>query len=338
MTHWRRVRRRFSRSLRVRAAVLVLGLLALPGLFAEFVAADRPILAFGPSGLELLPAIVGAGDEAVEGGAPAPQRYRDATALWPLVRSGPDTLAAVGADAPCSWSHPLGTDGSGRDVVARLVYGARLALGLALGVLVLSLLLGVLLGAVAGYRGGVFDELLSRPVELIQTFPAIVVVAVVRAADPSASAWSLVLAIALVRWAEIARLVRAEVVRLNAEPFVLAARALGCRRRTIVWRHMLPHIWGPVAVSLMFSAAAIVLLEVAVSFLGLGLTGSWGALMAEGLTSRSTLWVSGWAALSLALAVGSAHLLADALSDALDARVASAHEARRWWQRTGTAP
>jgi peptide/nickel transport system permease protein len=337
MTHLGWIRRRLGRSLRVRAAVLVLGLVALPALFAEFVAADHPIVAIGPSGVAVLPAVV-ADDGSAPSAAPPAEHYQGALAWWPLVRSGPRTPTAAGPDAPASRAHPLGTDGAGRDVLARLVYGARRALGLTLAVLILSLVLGGLLGALAGYRGGAYDELLARPVEFIESFPSIVVVAVVRAIAPDLSLWSLVLAITAVRWAEIARLVREEIVRLNAEPFVDAARALGCKRRHIVVRHILPHAWGPLVVSLMFSVGAIVLLEVAVSFLGLGLEGSWGVLIAEGLTARSSLTASVWAALALALTVGAAHLLADAMSETLDARVATTRRRRRWWRSAPVRP
>jgi peptide/nickel transport system permease protein len=176
----------------------------------------------------------------------------------------------------------------------------------------------------------VFDELLARPVEFIQAFPSVVVVAVVRAIEPEGTLWSLVLAIAAVRWAEIARLVRAEVARLNEEDFITAARALGCSRRRIVLKHMAPHAAGPLAVSLMFAAASIVLLEVAVSFLGLGLPGSLGGLIAEGLTERGRQVPALWAALLLGLTVGAVHLLADALSETLDARVAATRRRRTW--------
>lgn len=330
MTHFGWLRRRLRRSMRVRLSVLVLALIAMPALFAEFVAADHPIVAFGPEGVSLLPAIVGSQSERGASAAEIAERHAADVAWWPLIRSGPSSTATVGPHAPATWSHPLGTDRAGRDVAARLLYGIRRALGLTALVLVVSLLLGGFLGALAGFRGGVFDELLSRPVEFVQSFPSVVVVAVVRAIDPEGSIWSLVLAIAAVRWAEIARLVREEVARLSSENFVLAARALGCPRRRIVRRHIAPLALGPIVVSLMFSAASVVLLEVAVSFLGLGLPGSWGGLIAEGLESGASVLPALWAALALGLTVGAVHLLADALSETLDARVATTRRRRTW--------
>lgn len=323
MTHRYWMRRRLGRSLRMRLAALLLGLVVLPTVFAELVAADVPVAAFGPGGMVLLPAVV------------APARYRDKTAaqiaelhrgdlvLWPLVRRGPDTAVAAEAGAAWSWRHPLGTDARGRDVLALLVYGARTAFGLTLLALLASLLLGSVLGLLAGYAGGFWDELVSRPVELVETFPMVVVVAVVMAADPTRSAWSLLLAVTLVRWAEVARLVRTEVVRVMTQDYVTAARALGCGHLRIIYQHVLPQAVRPMLVSTMFGVASLVLLEVAVSFLGIGLEGSWGTVIADGLVPAGSGWAAGCAAALLALTVGAAYLLADSVGEALDARVAA---------------
>jgi len=323
VTHGGRVRRRLARSLRVRLGLLMLALAVFPAVFAELLAADQPIVAYGPSGWTVLPAIVG--PAAAAEGAPSrvAERYQDDLTLWPLVRAGPGTVCAEGPNRPPSWRHPLGTDSRGRDVTARLIYGARSALGVAALVLCLSLLLGGLLGAAAGYFGGFWDELLGRPVELIQAFPAVVVVAVARAIEPEATLWSLALALAAARWAEVARLVRAEVMRVCAEDFVVAARALGCSRRRLLGRHILPHAAGPVAVSLVFGVAAVVGLETAVSFVGLGSDGSWGVLIADGIAQQAPPAALLAALVAVAATVGAAALLADAMAEALDARLAT---------------
>lgn len=328
MTHLMWLRRHLRRSMRARLGALVLAAVVMPAIFAELVAADYPIVAVGEGGVAVLPAVVA--DAGEQDRAAIQRRYRGDTAWWPLVPFGPNSVSPVGPNAGATWQHPLGTDGTGRDVAARLLYGTRRALGLTAVVLLIALFLGGLLGALAGYRGGVFDELLARPVEFVQAFPSVVVVAVVRAIDPDGALWSLVLAIAAVRWAEIARLVRGEVARLNEEDFIAAARALGCPKRRIVWKHMAPHAAGPLAVSLMFAAASVVLLEVAVSFLGLGLPGSLGGLIAEGLTAEGRRLPALWAALLLGLTVGAVHLLADALSETVDARVAGSRRRRTW--------
>ena len=327
-TNRERVWARLGRSVRIRLALLVLACFATLGLFADFVAADAPWLAIGPAGVKVFPAIVSPASYRGLGAAEIAERHARDWALWPLLRSGPETLARVGPNAAPSRQHPLGTDALGRDVCARLVHGARHALGFALGVLLGALLLGGALGAMAGYRGGIWDELLSRPIELVEAFPQVLVVAVARALDPSGSVLALGLAVVAVRWAEMARLVRAEVLRLGSEEFVLAARALGCSRRRIVLRHMLPNALGPIVVSSSFAFASVVLLEVAASFLGLGVRGSWGVLIADGLTGRAPLGATIGAALALGLLVGAAHLLGDALGELCDARVATTRAAR----------
>ena len=321
MSHLGATRARLARSTRFRLAALLLALLALPTLFADLLAADAPIVAVGAGGVVLWPAVV----------APASQRdktpeqiaslYADDFAVWPLVRSGPDAVSDRGPDAPMSLRHPLGTDGGGHDVFARLLHGGRVALGLALLALVLGVSFGVLVGALAGWLGGFWDETLSRAAELVEAFPAVVIVALIRAIDPERATWSLLLALAAVRWAEVARLVRAEVMRVSSADFVLAARALGSPRARILRRHVLPHALGPVLVSGTFGLVSVVLLEVAVSFLGLGHHGSWGVMIAEGLQpgSATAAW---WAAAALALTLLAAYGLADAVRQALDARIA----------------
>lgn len=322
MTHGGWLRRWLGRSRRVRLGVLVLAAVALPAVFAEILAADAPLVAVGSSGVTVLPAVVPPAAYEGRDRVGIAAYHEDDTAIWPLVRCGPTSDCGDGADAGASLAHPFGTDAAGRDVLARVVYGARHALGLALAALFLASVLGVSLGALAGYVGGFWDEVLARPIELVQAFPAIVVVAVVRAIFPDQAAWSLVLAVAAVRWAEVARLVRAEVVRVGAQPHVLAARALGCGHVRVLRRHIFPPALRPVVVSAMFGVASIVLLEVAVSFLGIGVEGSWGVMIAEGLGGDS-LRTTVAAGAALGITVAATYLVADATEESLDATVAT---------------
>lgn len=328
MTHLAWLRRRLARSVRVRVGALMLALIVMPAIFAELIAADAPVVAVGPSGVTLLPAVVMPDSHRGLTREQIAAHHADDLTVWPLVRHGPSSVSDVGPNAEGSWRHPLGTDLRGRDLLARLIYGGRAAFALAFLALALSLVFGVILGGLAGYIGGFWDEVLSRPIELIDAFPTVIVVAIVRAIYPDGTLWSLVFAVAAVRWAEVARLVRAEVVKLSAGDFVVAARAIGCTHTRILRRHILPHTLRPVIVSLMFGVASVVLLEVAVSFLGLGLEGSWGTMIAEGLSvgaerSRWSANLSLWAGGALAATVAAAYLLADAVGEAIDARVAT---------------
>jgi peptide/nickel transport system permease protein len=322
MTHRGWLRRWLGRSRRVRLGVLVLAVVALPAIFAELLAADAPVIAFGVRGVTVLPAVVPPAAYEGRDRSGIAEYHEGDSAIWPVVRCGPVSDCGDGAGVAASWAHPLGTDRAGRDVLARVVYGARHALGLALAALLIASFFGVLLGALAGYVGGFWDEVLARPIELVQAFPAIVVVAVVRAIFPEETAWSLVFAVAAVRWAEVARLVRAEVVRIGAQPYVVAARALGCGHLRVLRRHIFPRAFRPVVVSTMFGVASIVLLEVAVSFLGLGAEGSWGVMLAEGLGAASPRTAIA-AGAALAITVTATYLIADATEEALDATVAT---------------
>ena len=335
MTHLRVLLARVLRSRRASVGFAFLGVLALLGVFAEWIAAPAPIVATGP--FEVLPAIVHHDRFA---GLPEPAAaalYRDRAVVWPLVRAGPTTPTSAGAHAAPSSEHPLGTDAHGRDVLARLVYGARTALGLSLGAILLSIALGIALGGLAGLRGGFWNGGLVRLVETVDTFPAIIVVVLVRAMERTPSALSLVIAVAIVRWAEIARLVRAEVLRASSEGYVLAARALGASPIRIFYAHILRNAAGPILTSAVFGVAAVVLLEAAISFLAVGAPtpdASWGETLAQG----AALWASPSSragagpasALRLLLAPGffllitivGSYLLAEAFRNAMEPRTA----------------
>jgi peptide/nickel transport system permease protein len=333
VTHVRVLFGRVLRSKRAAVGIAFLGVLALLGVFAEWIAAPAPIVATGP--FEVLPAIVH--HERFED-LPEPAAaalYRDRSAIWPLVRVGPTTPTSAGAHAAPSSDHPLGTDAQGRDVLARLVYGARTALGLSLGAILLSIALGIALGGLAGQRGGFWTSGLVRLVETVDTFPAIIVVVLVRAMERTPSGLSLVVAVAIVRWAEIARLVRAEVLRASSEGYVLAARALGASPFRIFYAHILRNAAGPILTSAVFGVAAVVLLEAAISFLAVGAPtpdASWGETLAQG----AALWMQPSAeagagpasALRLLLAPGffllltivGSYLLAEAFRAAMEPR------------------
>ena len=326
MSHRAIVVRRFAKSRRAVVGIAMLGVLVLIGAFAEVLASPAPLFAMGPRGVEVAPALLRerAFQHATED--EMARLYDGAFVVWPLVRSGPRTRTLVGPFAASSWAHPLGTDEKGRDLFARLVYGARNALGLSLAALLVSTVLGVLLGGLSGIRGGTSRDALVRLVETVDTFPAIIVVALVRAIEREPSALSLVLAVALVRWAEVARLVHAETLRAGMEDYALAARALGASRGRIFLRHVLPNALGPVTVSSVFGVASIVLLEAAISFLGMGVpteSASWGETLAEGARHPATLRLLVLPVLLLLATVGGSYLVAEALRDAMDPRSAA---------------
>jgi peptide/nickel transport system permease protein len=325
VTHAQIAWRHLSRSRRAVFGLVLLGLLALAGIFAEVIASPAPIVASGPRGLAVLPGIVHAADYAGRTRAEVDRLHRDDVAVWPLVRYGPYTRLDAGAGAPAGDRHPLGTDAEGRDLLARLVYGARTALGLSLGAVLLGMVFGVALGGLAGYERGFWDDRLVRLIETVDTFPAIIVVALVRAIEQRPSALSLVIAVAFVRWAEIARLVRVEVLRATSEDYATAARALGASPLRVFVKHILPSAIGPTIVSSVFGVASVVLLETAISFLGMGVesrVASWGETLAEGARNPARLRLLFLPGALLMATVGGTYLIAAALRDATDPRAA----------------
>lgn len=190
------------------------------------------------------------------------------------------------ADEGPSLAHPLGRDGLGRDVLARLIWGTATAVRIGVGSVAVALLLGVPLGAAAGYCGGVLDALIGIVIEVFLCFPALFLV-LAAAAFFGSSATAVVLVLGAVYWTGVARIVRGEFLSLRSREFVLAARGLGVGHLRLVLRHMLPSALPPVAVTAAFLFAGAIVAEATLTFLGLSSGGheSWGTLLAEGKSS-----------------------------------------------------
>jgi len=226
---------------------------------------------------------------------------------------------------PPSSTYWLGTDIQGRDVWARLVYGARISLGVGLGSQSIALSLGLLLGLISGYYGRWTDEFIMRLADVTLAFPTLLLlVALVAALQPSLTV--VFLTIGIVGWAGMARLVRAQVLVVRELEYIQAARALGAHHARIITRQVLPAVIAPVVIAATLGIAAAIMAEAALSFLGLGVqppTPSWGAMIADG-RDLSQLRHAPWTSLFPGLAIGATvlgfNLLGDALRDALDPR------------------
>ena len=225
-------------------------------------------------------------------------------------------------------SHWLGTDIQGRDVWARLVYGARVSLSAGIVSQAIALLIGLTMGLVAGYYGGWVDELVMRLADVTLAFPTLLLlIAMAAALQPSLGV--VFLTIGIVGWAGMARLVRGQVLVVRQLEFVQASRALGARDLRVVLRHVLPSVVAPVLIAATLGVAAAIMAESSLSFLGLGVqppTPSWGAMIADG-RDLNQLRNAPWTSLAPGLAIGAAvlgfNLLGDALRDALDPRHAA---------------
>lgn len=228
------------------------------------------------------------------------------------------------ANAPPSADHPFGTDQLSRDMLARVVSGARISLAVAALAVALSVTLGAGVGLVAGYWGGAVDVALMRLVDGALAVPRLFLLLLVLAVPERIPLVVLILLIGTTGWFTTSRLVRAETLRLREESFVQAAVALGASRRRIVFRHLLVNTAGPLLVAATLGVGDVILLEAGLSFLGLGVqppTPSWGGMI---LDARPVLeaapWVGIFPGLAITLTVLATNLVGDALRDALDPR------------------
>lgn len=226
----------------------------------------------------------------------------------------------LGAALPTG-AHPLGTDELGRDLLARVLYGGRISLLVGLVGTLVSLLVGVSWGAVAGYAGGKLDEFMMRAVDVLYALPNIFLVILLMVLF-SRSLLMLFVALGLVQWLTMARIVRGQVLTLKRQTFVEAARALGATDRSIVFRHIVPNTLGPVIVYATLTVPAVILQEAFLSFLGLGVQppdASWGTLIADGARVMALFpWLVVFPGLALSLTLLAFNFLGDGLRDALD--------------------
>jgi ABC-type dipeptide/oligopeptide/nickel transport system permease subunit len=223
-----------------------------------------------------------------------------------------------------SWIHPLGTDPLGRDVLSRIIYGARTSLAIAGAAMLAAAALGIVLGLVSGYAGSWADALIMRLADIQLSFPYLLLaIAVMALLKPSLV--NLILVLVLRSWVVYARLVRVVTRSAREREFVTAARALGGSGARIVFRHIAPNVVGPSIVVSSFQLAELIIVESSLSFLGLGVqppTPSWGSMVSEGRAYISSAWwLSAFPGLAIVLMVLGANLTGDALRRALDPRL-----------------
>ncbi len=244
--------------------------------------------------------------------------------IGPLVSSDPGVIdISMRLQSP-SWGHPLGTDDLGRDVLVRILYGARISLLVGFVAVGIATFIGILLGAMAGYYGRWIDVVIMRFVDIMLCFPSFfLILAVIAFLEPSI--WNIMIIIGLTGWMGVARLVRAEFLSLRERDFVLAARAIGARDARIIFRHILPNALSPVLVSATLGVAGAILTESALSFLGIGVqppTPSWGNMLIAGKQTLGTAWwLSVFPGLAILITVLGYNLLGEGIRDAMDPRI-----------------
>jgi oligopeptide transport system permease protein len=229
-------------------------------------------------------------------------------------------------DGSFSWTHPMGTDNQGRDIMARVLQGGQISLMVGIIATIVSLLIGVAYGAVAGYLGGRVDNLMMRFVDILYSLPYIILVIVLlamfRSSTPMGQLVLLFIALGSVSWLTMARIVRGQVLSLKNQEFVLAARATGVSTTRIIFRHIVPNTLGPVIVYATLTIPTVMLSEAFLSYLGFGVQpplASWGSLASDGIQNIAIFpWQLIFPGLTMALTLFSLNFLGDGLRDALD--------------------
>ncbi|MGH7265912.1 MAG: ABC transporter permease [Candidatus Rokuibacteriota bacterium] len=224
---------------------------------------------------------------------------------------------------PPSWSRLLGTDEVGRDILSRILYGARITIPTALGVILVAGAVGCAVGAVAGYAGGRVDEVLMRVADVVLAFPSIVLaMAITAALGPGLE--HAMLAIILVWWPEFSRLMRGQVLAVKENEYVTAARALGVPWHRILLGHVFPNAFPPIVVKATLDIGNAIILTAALSFIGLGAippAPEWGAMIAAGQAKFEYWWVATFPGLAILSVVLGFNFLGDGLQDHLNPRL-----------------
>jgi peptide/nickel transport system permease protein len=242
-----------------------------------------------------------------------------------LAPHDPNAIDLRKISQPPSWDHWFGTDKVGRDILSRVLFGARVSLSVGVVAVSIYLTIGFLLGAIAGYAGGFIDSLIMRFTDIMMCFPTFVLILIL-VGITGPNIFNIMLIIGLFGWPGIARLVRGQVLQLRELDYVLAARALGGDSRYVMFKHILPNVIGPLTVAGSLGIAGAILAEAGLSFLGLGVVApmsSWGAMLSDArnpstMATQPWLWIT--PGLLISLAVLSANFIGDGLRDAFDVK------------------
>jgi peptide/nickel transport system permease protein len=326
--YWASVRRQFLAPRLNRFSLGVILTLFAVAAVADFVASDLPIAVKLDGRFYLFPNVTR---------PPALRSYdnqrllqrmsEEDWAVFPPVPWGYNTHDLEHVLSPPSAEHWLGTDDSGRDVMSRVVHGSRVSLAVGLLSVMVLISIGVLIGSLSAYFGGILDLLLMRIVEIVHSVPTLLFLVTMLALIMPSGWWAVVammVVIGLVRWTDVARLVRGEILRIKTLEYVQAARLLGMSHARILIVHILPNAMSPVLVTATFAMASAILLEGALSFLGFGIPddmASWGSLLNEVRGHTQAWWLAVFPGAAIFVTVTAYNLAGEGLRDAIDPRL-----------------
>jgi peptide/nickel transport system permease protein len=244
---------------------------------------------------------------------------------WLMATTGNEQLDIVRLkNRPPTWAHPFGTDQYSRDLLTRVLRGARISLAVATLAVSLSIVLGAVWGLIAGYFGGVVDSVMMRVIDGCLSIPRVLLLIAILTLVGKVPLWGLIVLLGTTGWFGVSRLVRAETLVAREQPYIEAARALGASHLAILFRHLLPNVIAPVIVAATLSVGNVIVLEAGLSFLGVGAhepTPSWGSIFLDGVNFYAGNW---WVVLvpgvAIVVTVLAFNVLGDALRDVLDPR------------------
>jgi peptide/nickel transport system permease protein len=322
--YWAITWRQFRKHALAMSGLALVAVLMLVAIFAPLLASDRPII-MRYGGQYYLPVLI---DHPEFRNAEFDELRSDFKAgdfaVFPPVKFTPTQYDLGETLQGPSKKHPLGTDDRGRDILSRMIYGSRVSLSVGFVAAAIYVSIGTVLGAIAGYYGGKVDLVISRFIEIMICFPVFfLIIAVIAFLPPSI--YNIMIVIGITGWTPVARLVRGEFLRLKAQDFVTAARALGASQSRIIFWHALRNALGPVFVSATFGIAGAILIESALSFLGFGVpppTPSWGDILSQ---SRQYInfawWLTVFPGAAIFVTITAYNLVGEGLRDAIDPRL-----------------
>lgn len=322
-SQWRIVVRQYRRSRIGLSALAVIIFLGGVALGASFIAGERPIY-LRMSGQTWW--LVNCIDypEFVNFDFHAWQPRGDDHAILPVVPYAPDRSSLRDRLQPPSAAHWLGTDDRGRDVLSRMIWGTRIAMTIGFVAVGISVVIGLIMGSIAGYCGGIVDIIIMRIIEVVMCFPTFfLILALLAYLRPSI--YNIMIAIGIVGWTGIARLVRGNFLKLREMDYATAARATGLSDARIMFRHILPNAVAPVFVSATFGVAGAILAESGLSFLGFGVpppTASWGEVLSQSQRFiTQAWWLVVFPGAAIFVTVTAFNLIGQTLRDAMDPRL-----------------